>query len=146
MTFSYLSSSAAEGWDGASPVPAGNGFAILCKDPFPRHSEEAMSATAAAANPSRPADAAVNPTRPADSYQLFRRIVPPKLINQRQPSASQAVYTAFVTTWLLLYQRLQGGASLNDAVSTLLFSFPKEDLPRCKRIKDDTLSANNSAY
>ena len=62
------------------------------------------------------------------------------------PSAVQAVYTAFVTIWLLIHQRLHGDASLDDAVSTLLFNFPKGDLPDCKRIHDDSLSANNSAY
>jgi hypothetical protein len=103
-----------------------------------------MSATGVAANATAPAAASVTP--PAAAYQLFRRIVPPELINQRQPSAAQAVYTAFITVWLLIYQRLHGGASLDDAVSALLFTFPKEDLPPCKRIKDDTLSAGNSAY
>jgi hypothetical protein len=95
--------------------------------------------SAAAAVPAAPAEA-------ADSYQLFRRIVPPDQINERQPSAKQAVYTAFVTIWLLVYQRLHGGVPLNDAVSALLFTFPKEDLPDCKRVKDDAISANNSAY
>jgi hypothetical protein len=86
------------------------------------------------------------PIPPVDTYQLFRRLVAPDLINQRQPSARQAIYTAFVTVWLLLYQRLHGGASLDDAVSALLFTFPKDDLPPCKRLKDDDVSANSSAY
>ena len=104
-----------------------------------------MSAPAAAPSPADPV-ANPRPEPPTDTYRLFRRIVPLELINQRQPSARQAVYTAFVTVWLLIYQRLHGGASLNEAVSALLFTFPKEDLPHCKRLNDDIVSANNSGY
>ena len=107
-----------------------------------------MSTATAAPNPTAPADpvAAPKPAPIPDSYSLFRRIVPPELVNKRQPSASQAIYTAFVTVWLLIYQRLHGGASLNEAVSILLFTFPKEDLPKCKRLENDFVSANNSGY
>lgn len=107
-----------------------------------------MSASTAAPSPIAPAQAVAAPQAvpPTDTYRLFRRIVPPELINQRQPSASQAVYTAFVTVWLLIHQRLHGGASLNEAVSALLFTFPKEDLPHCKRVEDNAVSANNSGY
>lgn len=102
----------------------------------------------AAPSPTTPADPVVapQPVPTPDSYQLFRRIVPPELVNQRQSSASQAIYTAFVTVWLLLYQRLHGGASLDEAVSNLLFLFPKEDLPVCKRVENASVSANNSGY
>ena len=107
-----------------------------------------MSAATATPNPAAPADPVATPL-PApipDSYQLFRRIVSPDSINQRQPSASQAIYTAYVTTWLLVQQRLHGGISLDEAVSNFLFTFPKEDLPDCKRLKDDSVSANSSGY
>jgi hypothetical protein len=103
-----------------------------------------MSSTAAP-DATRPTASAPDASRPADTYQFFRRIVSPDLVNKQRPSAKQAVYTTFVTVWLLLFQRLHHG-SLNDAVSALLFTFPKEDLPDCKRIKDDSLSADNSAY
>lgn len=90
----------------------------------------------------------VNPKRDIslDGQDLFRDIAPPALLDLVLPSAPQAVYTTYVTTWLMLYQRLQGGASLNDAVSALLFNFPKEDLPDCKRARDGNLGADNSAY
>jgi hypothetical protein len=105
-----------------------------------------MPATAVAPNPSPSADPAAPAARAADSYQLFRGILPPALLNAQQPPAAQAVYTPFVTTWLLIHQRLHGGASLNDAVAALLFNFPQEDLPDCKRIKEDTLSSDSSGY
>ena len=103
-----------------------------------------MSASAA---PSPVAPVAPPESAPTlDTYRLFRRLVPPELIDRRQPSASQAVYTAFVTLWLLIHQRLHGGTSLDEAVSALLFTFPKEDLPSCKRLQDDAVSANTSGY
>jgi len=101
-----------------------------------------------APSPTTPADpvAALRPASSPDAYHLFRRIIPPELVNQRQPSACQAIYTAFVTVWLLVHQRLHGGSSLDEAVSALLFTIPKEDLPECKRLDDDSVSANNSGY
>jgi hypothetical protein len=105
-----------------------------------------MPATTPAPRATEPAADAGGAARPADAYRLFRRLVPPERINQRQPSAAQAAYTAFVTAWLPLHQRLHGGASLGDAVRALLFTFPKEGLPDCKRVRGGTPSAGNSAY
>lgn len=80
------------------------------------------------------------------AFQVFRHLVSPEQIHSRSPSPPQTVYTAFVTLGLLLLQRLDGGASLNDAVSTLLFTFPPEDLPDCKRLQDHKVSGNSAAY
>ena len=80
-----------------------------------------------------------------DGQRLFRAIAPPDLLEQVRPSAPQAAYTTYVILWMLLYQRLHGGASLNDAVSALLFNFPRQDLPPAKRVSDG-LSADPSAY
>jgi hypothetical protein len=99
-------------------------------------------------NPTNPAPP-TSPTvsgEPADGHRLLRSLVPPDVLNALQPSASQAIYTAYVTIWLMLYQRFEGGASLQEAVSALLFQFPKEDLPHCKRLADATPSADSGAY
>jgi hypothetical protein len=80
------------------------------------------------------------------AFQVFRDLVSPEQIHPHSPCPAQTVYTAFVTLWLLLLQRLDGGASLNDAVSTLLFTFPPEDLPDCKRLQDHKVSGNSAAY
>jgi hypothetical protein len=88
---------------------------------------------------------APKPADPFDAQSLLRCIAPPRLVDQFQRSAPQAAYTAYVTLWMLLYQRLHGGASLGDAVSALLFHFPKDDLPRGKRVEDG-LSADTGAY
>lgn len=89
---------------------------------------------------------APQPDPTPDAQRLFRALAPPALLDRLQPSAPQAVYTAYVTLWMLLYQRLHGGACLDDAVAAFLFNFPKQDLPDCKRVRDDRLSADTGAY
>jgi hypothetical protein len=84
--------------------------------------------------------------RGCTAFQVFRDLVSPEQIQQRSPSPAQTVFTSFVTLWLLLLQRLDGGASLDDAVSTLLFTFSPDDLPDCKRLRDRKVSGNNGAY
>lgn len=79
-------------------------------------------------------------------WQLFRQLLPPTLLNDLDPKAAQTVYTPYVVTWLLLYQRLNGNATLNDAVSELTLRFPAQALPACKRVRDGCLSSNTGAY
>src|SRR5690242_1141050 len=101
----------------------------------------------AAASNVAPTDPKAGPAPgPCDAHKLLRELVPPELINDRQPSASQAIFTAYVTVWLMLFQRFHGGASLEDAVSALLFNFPEEDLPACKRLQDGGPSADTGGY
>src|SRR5438874_5853669 len=69
----------------------------------PRFAMVGAGPTAAPWEDSLPAMDTPAPTPPpADTYQFLRSIVPPEPINQRQPSAPQSVYTAFVTVWLRL--------------------------------------------
>jgi hypothetical protein len=62
------------------------------------------------------------------------------------------VYAPLVVMWLLLVQRLQGGAPLEAAVLELLGGLPSSFWPRpCKRIRDwqqqgQTLSSHTGAY
>jgi hypothetical protein len=92
------------------------------------------------------APTAAPPPAPCDAHKLLRELVPPELINAEQPAASQAIFTAYVTIWMMLFQRFHGGASLEEAVSALLFHFPFEDLPDCKRLKEGHPSADTGAY
>jgi hypothetical protein len=47
------------------------------------------------------------------------------------------IYSPLVTLWLLVVQRLQGGAPLESAVLDLLRGLPASFCPRpCKRIRD----------
>jgi hypothetical protein len=79
-------------------------------------------------------------------WQLFRQLLPAKLLNDLDPKASQTAYTAWVVTWLLVFQRLHGNASLNEAVTEFALRFPDKALPDCKRARDHALSTNSGAY
>jgi hypothetical protein len=84
--------------------------------------------------------------RTATAWELFQRLLPPRLLNDLDPKAPQTAYTPFVVTWLLLYQRLHGNATLNDAVSEFLQRFPPQAQPDCQRVRQGSLSANSGAY
>jgi hypothetical protein len=94
-----------------------------------------MTAAAAAAAPPS-----------TSAWDLFRQLLPPKLLNDLDPKAAQAAYTPWVVTWLLVYQRLHGNATLNDAVAELVFRFPQQALPDCQRAQQGTLSVTSGAY
>src|SRR6266516_309409 len=79
-------------------------------------------------------------------WDLFRKLLPPRLLNDLDPKAAQAAYTPWVVTWLLIYQRLHGNATLNDAVAEFTQRFPPQARPDCKRAREKTLSANTGAY
>ena len=74
--------------------------------------------------------------KPASEWDLFRKLLPPELVNCLDPKATQAAYTPWVVTWLLIYQRLNGNATLNDAVSEFILRFPQQALPDCKRVRE----------
>jgi hypothetical protein len=79
-------------------------------------------------------------------WQVFRTILPPEVLNELHPPAPQTAYTPWVVAWLLVYQRLHNNASLRDAVTHFLFSFPADARPDCKRCRDQKLSANTGTY
>lgn len=79
-------------------------------------------------------------------WQVFQTVLAPAVLNELHPPAPQTAYTPWVATWLLVYQRLHGNASLSDAVAHFLFQFPAHARPDCKRCRDQTLSANTGAY
>ena len=58
---------------------------------------------------------------------------------------TRKVYTESVTIWMLILQRLGKGLSLAEAVSQVL-NFDRNVLPDNKRVREGTLSDNNSAY
>src|SRR5437870_9877214 len=86
------------------------------------------------------------PVPGAEERRLFGQLLCPEFLNALDPPEPSAVYTPYVVVWLLVYQRLHGNASLNDAVAELLTNFPRHALPDCKRTRDDRLSANTGAY
>lgn len=86
------------------------------------------------------------PAPRAAEWDLFHNLLPAPLLNDLAPKAAQAVYTPFLVTWLLIYQRLHGNATLNDAVTELTQRFPPQALPDRQRARQRTLSANTGAY
>lgn len=93
----------------------------------------------------------MTPSRPdlhpaSSEWRVFETILTPELLNVLKPPAAQAAYTPWVVTWLLVYQRLHGNASLADAVAHFLFQFPDHAKPDCKRCRDGKLSAATGAY
>lgn len=81
----------------------------------------------------------------AEAFAEFRSLIDADWIDAQQPMGPATVYTAAVTTWLLVYQRMHGGASLSDAVGELLHNHP-QFLPDNKRVREGRLSANTGAY
>jgi hypothetical protein len=87
---------------------------------------------------------------------LYRRLLPAPFLQQLQDEAgvrqNNRVYTFLVVMWLLIVQRLHGGASLQRAVLELLRGLPASFWPRpCKRLQRGrpdrpALSQNSGAY
>ena len=75
---------------------------------------------------------------------LLREAIPPQFIDALQTARCNAVYTPFLTVWLLVYQRLFGNATLHAAVAEFLQVVG--DWSTNKRVRDGTLSTNTTAY
>src|SRR5262249_50624914 len=85
-----------------------------------------------------------------------QELLPASFLDQAQAEAgvkrNNSVYSALVVLWLLVQQRIHGGASLETAVLDLLQGLPASFWPRpCKRIRDwreggHTPSSNTGAY
>src|SRR5665647_2681031 len=79
------------------------------------------------------------------ALEQFHELLPQAAINGMQPMGPATVYTALVTVWLLVYQRLQAGTTLMDAVAELVQTNP-DYLPKNRRVRAQTLSSNTGAY
>jgi len=92
----------------------------------------------------------------SDVLCLYQRLLPAAFLQQVQDQAgvrqNNRVYTFRVVMWLLILQRLHGGASLETAVLELLRGLPASFWPRpCKRLQDwrrrrNSLSSHSGAY
>jgi hypothetical protein len=83
---------------------------------------------------------------PLSEWHLFHKLLPTSLLNDLDPAAPQTAYTPWIVTWLLIFQRLHGNASLNDAAAEFALRFPAQALPDCKRAREGTLSVNSGSY
>ena len=67
------------------------------------------------------------------------------LIDPDQRPSTKMVYTNGVTLWMLILQRLGGGKTLSEVVSQML-THDRHLLPDNKRVRENTLSENSTAY
>ena len=79
------------------------------------------------------------------ALEQFRGLLQRNEINDMQPLGPATVYTSLMTVWLLVYQRLQAGCSLELAVTEFLRSDPKF-LPKNRRVCEGTLSSKTGSY
>jgi len=94
-----------------------------------------------------PLPSAAPPVSPhLSEWQLFRKLLPASILNDLDPAAPQAAYTPWIVTWLMIFQRLHGNASLNDAAAEFALRFPAQALPDCKRAREGILSVNSGSY
>lgn len=88
-------------------------------------------------------------TQLASALNLFRTIISSSeqqdLLAPDDRETTKKVYTNGVTLWMLILQRLGGGASLTEVVSQTL-THDRDLLPDNKRVRENTLSENSAAY
>ena len=71
---------------------------------------------------------------------LFQKSLSARFLDALQPVAPQAVFTTWITVWMLIYQRLHANATLAMAVGQFLEAMGS--LSSNKRVRDHSLSAN----
>jgi hypothetical protein len=81
----------------------------------------------------------------AESFELMNSLVDLSEADELQPLGPGTIYTASVVLWLLIYQRLNKNATLENAVDYLVDNAPHL-CPKNQRIAKKTLSANTSGY
>lgn len=79
------------------------------------------------------------------AFELLLKLVDLRRADEIMPLGPAAVYTASVVLWLLVYQRLKRGATLETAVKHLVES-AGELCPDNKRIRERSLSSGTGAY
>jgi hypothetical protein len=80
-----------------------------------------------------------------EAVRIFQKLVPTRTLNARQPPDSRAVYTPWIVSWLMVYQRLSGAVTLAAAPGELA-RLDDDLLPDNKRGRERSLSANTGGY
>jgi hypothetical protein len=79
------------------------------------------------------------------TFELLRELVDLRHADNLQPLAPSAIYLASTVLWLLVYQRLQPGATLETTVQYLREIAPRL-FPDHRRVREQTLSGSTAAY
>jgi hypothetical protein len=80
-----------------------------------------------------------------NAFELLSNLVDLSEANELAPKRGNAVFTACVVLWMLIYQRLKRDASLEAAVKHLLDTRP-DYLPENRRLREGTLSTATGGY
>lgn len=89
-------------------------------------------------------DASADSAELANALERFQQLLDPDEINAKQDYGPATIYTPWVVVWLLVYQRLHGNATLQEAVGELFRLI--DHLPVNRRVQQGTLSGNTAAY
>jgi Transposase DDE domain len=79
------------------------------------------------------------------AVRIFHKLVPAQGLNALQAPNSRVVYTPWIVAWLMVYQRLNGGATLADALAEVAH-LDDDLLPDNKRTRERSLSSNTGGY
>ena len=79
------------------------------------------------------------------AFEQLKDLVDLRQADLLHPRRPNAIYTACVVLWMLIFQRLKPDASLEAAVKHLIENQPGY-LPENKRLSQGTLSSNSAAY
>lgn len=85
------------------------------------------------------------PADPAHLLDLFRQLLGSEISNEIH-TGNDTLFTTWLVVWLMVWQRSQGNASLSDAVAELYLGPTSNYLPDCKKVRDQNISLNSSAY
>lgn len=81
----------------------------------------------------------------AAALRLFHELVPPEALAEFDVGHA-GVFSPWVVVWLMIFQRLHGGASTSRAVAELKLGAVSSMLPDCKRVREDTVSVATGGY
>lgn len=85
------------------------------------------------------------PANPAQLLALFQRWICPEELTDFDPGHA-GLFNSWLVTWLMVWQRSQGNASLAEAAAEVLIGPTADFLPECKRVREQNISPNTSAY
>jgi Transposase DDE domain len=79
------------------------------------------------------------------AVRIFQKLVPVQMLNDLQSPDARTVFTPWIVSWLMIYQRLSGYVTLAAALVELAF-LDDDLLPDNKRSRERNFSANTGGY
>jgi hypothetical protein len=82
---------------------------------------------------------------PTHLLALFEQLIPTDALKDFD-SGHAGLFTPWLVTWLMVWQRSQGNTTLVKTAAEVLVGPTADHLPACKRVQDQDISPNTSAY